>query len=212
LKNKKNVKEIIYDVLENTLCDRKDSELDEREYYLYDRSDFSKRYFRDDKDYRYDDDIETISTLIKQISLFGEVIYEDDNGKIMNTNIDEKYLQEDLNKVDEMKLEMGDVGLIFLKFVFDNITNREKIKYLNDFRVMVFDMLNDKDENTEELSTQMGKLKTDLEDNISDDTNPKIVSGVVDNYIFTNTKMIDKYLQRIGFDKDSLLKFFQEII
>lgn len=212
MKNKRNVKEIIYDVLENTLCDRKDSELDEREYYLYDRSDFSKRYFRDDKDYRYDDDIETISTLIKQISLFGEVIYEDDNGKIMNTNIDEKYLQEDLNKVDEMKLEMGDVGLIFLKFVFDNITNREKIKYLNDFRVMVFDMLNDKDENTEELSTQMGKLKTDLEDNISDDTNPKIVSGVVDNYIFTNTKMIDKYLQRIGFDKDSLLKFFQEII
>ena len=209
---KRNVKEIIYDVLENTLCDRKDSELDEREYYFYDRSDFSKRYFRDDKDFRYDDDIETISTLIKQISLFGEVIYEDDNGKIMNTNIDEKYLQEDLNKVDEMKLEMGDVGLIFLKFVFDNITNREKIKYLNDFRVMVFDMLNDKDENTEELSTQMGKLKTDLEDNISDDTNPKIVSGVVDNYIFTNTKMIDKYLQRIGFDKDSLLKFFQEII
>ncbi len=152
MKNKRNVKEIIYDVLENTLCDRKDSELDEREYYLYDRSDFSKRYFRDDKDFRYDDDIETISTLIKQISLFGEVIYEDDNGKIMNTNIDEKYLQEDLNKVDEMKLEMGDVGLIFLKFVFDNITNREKIKYLNDFRVMVFDMLNDKDENTEELS------------------------------------------------------------
>jgi len=210
LKNKRNVKEIIYDVLENTICDRGDSELDEREYYLYDRSHFSKSIIRNDD--RYDDDIESISTYIKQMEIFGEIIYVDDEDKIMNTNIDEKYLQEDLSKVDEMKLEMGDVGLIFLKFVFDNITNREKIKYLNGFRVMVFDMLNGKGENTEELSTQMGKLKTDLEDNISDDKNPQIVSGVVDNYVFNNTKMIDKYLHRIGYDKKSLVKFFQQII
>jgi len=211
MKNR-SVKEILVDVVENT-TDRDDDSLEkEEDYYFYDRSIFEKRYFTYyDKD-RYDDDIETISTLIKQISLFGEVIYEDDEGRIMNSDIDKKYLQEDYSEVDEMKSEMGDVGLIFLKYVFDNITNKEKIKYLDDFRVMVFDILKGKSENTEELSTQMGKLKTDMEDNISDDTNPKIVSGVVDNYIFTNTKMIDKYLLRIGFDKDSLSKFFQEII
>ena len=211
MKNR-SVKKILVDVVENTTNRDDDSLENEEDFYFYDRSIFEKTYFTYyDKD-RYDDDIETISTLIKQISLFGEVIYEDDNGKIMNTDIDKKYLQEDLSKVDEMKSEMGDFGLIFLKYVFDNITNKEKIKYLNEFRVMVFDMLKGKGENTEELSTQMGKLKTDMEDNISDDTNPKIVSGVVDNYVFKNTKLIDKYLQRIGFDKDSLLKFFQEII
>jgi len=211
MKNR-SVKKILVDVVENTTNRDDDSLENEEDFYFYDRSIFEKTYFTYyDKD-RYDDDIETISTLIKQISLFGEVIYEDDNGKIMNTDIDKKYLQEDLSKVDEMKSEMGDFGLIFLKYVFDNITNKEKIKYLNEFRVMVFDMLNGKGENTEELSRQMGKLKTDMEDNISDDTNPKIVSGVVDNYVFKNTKLIDKYLQRIGFDKDSLLKFFQEII
>jgi hypothetical protein len=211
MKNR-SVKKILVDVVENTTNRDDDSLENEEDFYFYDRSIFEKTYFTYyDKD-RYDDDIETISTLIKQISLFGEVIYEDDNGKIMNTDIDKKYLQEDLSKVDEMKSEMGDFGLIFLKYVFDNTTNKEKIKYLNEFRVMVFDMLKGKGENTEELSTQMGKLKTDMEDNISDDTNPKIVSGVVDNYVFKNTKLIDKYLQRIGFDKDSLLKFFQEII
>jgi len=208
LKNKRDIKTILFDVFEN-MVDRGDEKLDnEFDYYFYDRGDFQKKYFTEYERDRYDGDIETISILIKQIQLFGEVIYEDD-GMIMNRNIDKRFLEEDLSKVDELRTEMGEIGVIFLKYVFDNIEDRKKIEYLDDFRGMVMELLKGKGENTEELSTQVRKVKTDMERNIGDDV--KSQSDVVDDYVFQNTTLIDKYIERIGFDRQSLEDFFREI-
>jgi len=97
LKNKRDIKTILFDVFEN-MVNRGDEKLDnEFDYYFYDRGDFQKKYFTEYERDRYDGDIETISILIKQIQLFGEVIYEDD-GMIMNRNIDKRFLKEDLSK------------------------------------------------------------------------------------------------------------------
>jgi len=73
-------------------------------------------------------------------------------------------------------------------------------------------LLEGRGENTEELSTQMETLKTDLEKNIGGGVSPSLVGGEIDNYVFDNTKLIDKYLQKIGFDRNSLDQFFDEVI
>jgi hypothetical protein len=194
------------------MVDRGDEKLEnEFDYYFYDRGDFQKKYFTEYEKDRYDGDIESISILIKQLELFGEVIYEDDDGTIMNRNIDEKFLKEDLSKVDELRSEMGEIGVIFLKYVFDSLDDQKKIEYLEDFRGVILDLLKGRGENTEELSSQVRKMEIDMERNIGDDVRPEIVSDVVDDYVFKNTTMIDKYLERIGFDRVSLEDFFREI-
>ena len=210
MKNKRDIKTILFDVFEN-MVNRGDEKLDnEFDYYFYDRGDFQKKYFTEYERDRYDGDIETISILIKQIQLFGEVIYEDD-GTIMNRNIDEKFLKEDLSKVDELRSEMGEIGVIFLKYVFDSLDDQKKIEYLEDFRGVILDLLKGRGENTEELSSQVRKMEIDMERNIGNDVKPEIVSDVVDDYVFKNTTLIDKYLERIGFDRVSLEDFFREI-
>jgi hypothetical protein len=194
------------------MVDRGDEKLDnEFDYYFYDRGDFQKKYFTEYEKDRYDGDIESISILIKQLELFGEVIYEDDDGTIMNRNIDEKFLKEDLSKVDELRSEMGEIGVIFLKYVFDSLDDQKKIEYLEDFRGVILDLLKGRGENTEELSSQVRKMEIDMERNIGNDVKPEIVSDVVDDYVFKNTTLIDKYLERIGFDRVSLEDFFREI-
>ena len=211
MKNKRDIKTILFDVFEN-MVNRGDEKLDnEFDYYFYDRGDFQKKYFTEYERDRYDGDIETISILIKQLELFGEVIYEDDDGTIMNRNIDEKFLKEDLSKVDELRSEMGEIGVIFLKYVFDSLDDQKKIEYLEDFRGVILDLLKGKGENTEELSSQVRKMEIDMERNIGNDVKPEIVSDVVDDYVFKNTTLIDKYLERIGFDRVSLEDFFREI-
>ena len=202
---------ILIDLVEN-LTDRKDDELDsERSYYFYDRQKFRSRYYHP-KDSQYENSIEDLSTLVKQIELFGETILEDEWGDILNTDIDKSFLTEDLGKVDELRMWMGEVGIIFMRFVYDNLCQKEKINYLTEFRKLVMDLLNNRGENTEELSTQMDTLKTDLEKNIEGGISPNLVDGEIDNYIFDNTKLIDKYLQKIGFDKNSLDQFFGEVM
>jgi hypothetical protein len=194
------------------MVDRGDEKLEnEFDYYFYDRGDFQKKYFTEYEKDRYDGDIESISILIKQLELFGEVIYEDDDGTIMNRNIDEKFLKEDLSKVDELRSEMGEIGVIFLKYVFDSLDDQKKIEYLEDFRGVILDLLKGRGENTEELSSQVRKMEIDMERNIGNDVKPEIVSDVVDDYVFKNTTLIDKYLERIGFDRVSLEDFFREI-
>ena len=211
MKNKRDIKTILFDVFEN-MVDRGDEKLEnEFDYYFYDRGDFQKKYFTEYEKDRYDGDIESISILIKQLELFGEVIYEDDDGTIMNRNIDEKFLKEDLSKVDELRSEMGEIGVIFLKYVFDSLDDQKKIEYLEDFRGVILDLLKGRGENTEELSSQVRKMEIDMERNIGDDVRPEIVSDVVDDYVFKNTTLIDKYLERIGFDRVSLEDFFREI-
>ena len=208
---KDRIVKILISLLEN-LTDREDDKLeDEEDYYLYDRGQFRSRYFTP-KDNGYDNSIEDLSVLMKQIQLFGEVIYEDDYGDLLNTNIDKKFLTEDLGKVDELKMWMGEVGIIFMKFVYDNLGQKEKISYLTEFRKLIMDILKSKGENTEELSNQMKTLKTDLEKNIEGGVSQNLVDGEIDTYVFDNTKLIDKYLQKIGFDRNSLDQFFDEVI
>ena len=202
---------ILIDLVEN-LTDRKDDELDsERSYYFYDRQKFRSRYYHP-KDSQYENSIEDLSTLVKQIELFGETILEDEWGDILNTDIDKSFLTEDLGKVDELRMWMGEVGIIFMRFVYDNLGQKEKINYLTEFRKLVMDLLNNRGETTEALSTQMDTLKTDLEKNIEGGISPNLVDGEIDNYVFDNTKLIDKYLQKIGFDKNSLDQFFGEVM
>jgi len=208
---KDDIVKILISLLEN-LTDREDNKLeDEEDYYFYDRGKFRSRYFTP-KDNQYDNSIEDLSSLVKQIELFGETILEDDYGELLNTNIDKRFLTEDLGRVDELKMWMGEIGIIFMKFVYDNLGHQEKINYLTEFRKMIMDLLEGRGENTEELSTQMETLKTDLEKNIGGGVSPSLVGGEIDNYVFDNTKLIDKYLQKIGFDRNSLDQFFDEVI
>ena len=194
------------------MTDRQDNKLeDEEDYYFYDRGKFRSKYFTP-QDNGYDGSIEDLSVLMKQIQLFGEVIYEDDYGDLLNTNIDKRFLTEDLGRVDELKMWMGEIGIIFMKYVYDNLGQKEKVKYLTEFRKMVMELLEQRGENTEELNTQMETLKTDLEKNIENGVNHNVISGEVDDYVFNNTKLIDKHLQKIGFDKNSLDQFFRDVI
>jgi hypothetical protein len=202
---------ILISLLEN-LTDREDDKLeDEEDYYLYDRGKFRTRYFTPN-DNQYDNSIEDLSTLVKQIELFGETILEDDYGNMLNTDLDKNVITEDLGKVDELRMWMGEVGIIFMKFVYDNLGQKEKINYLTEFRKLIMELLNGRGENTEELSNQMKTLKTDLEKNIEGGVSPNLVDDEIDNYVFDNTKLIDKYLQKIGFDRNSLDQFFGEVI
>ena len=208
---KDKIVKILISLLEN-LTDREDDKLeDEEEYYLYDREKFRTRYFTPQEN-QYDNSIEDLSTIVKQIELFGETILEDDYGNMLNTDLDKNVISEDLGKVDELRMWMGEVGIIFMKFVYDNLGQKEKLNYLTEFRKLIMDLLEGKGENTEELSNQMKTLKTDLEKNIDGSVSPNLVGDEIDNYVFDNTKLIDKYLQKIGFDRNSLDQFFGEVI
>jgi len=203
------VRKIINDISEN-MVDRQDDKLEnERTYYYYDRGNFQKKYFKYGD--RYDEDIETISTLIKQINLFGEIIYDDGEG-VMNSDIDTKFMSENLSKVDELRSVCGEIGIIFMKYVYDTLDKSKKVKYLEEFRRLVFDLMRGRDENTEELSTQMKTLKSNMKNQIEGGISDVVIDGLVDEYVFNSTKLLDRHLQKIGFDKNSLDKFFQEVI
>ena len=51
-------------------------------------------------------------------------------------------------------------------------------------------------------------MKNNIEGGVSDE----VIDRMVDEYVFDGTKLIDKHLQKIGFDKNSLDKFFKEVI
>ncbi len=64
-----------------------------KKYYVYDRRDWLKKdYNKNDKDIE-DTDFESLRTDMIQMVLFGQQIFEDDNGKVM----DRKKINRELN-------------------------------------------------------------------------------------------------------------------
>ena len=86
------------DSFDNLLSDIKDNlefefELDDRDYFLYDRGRFMSNEIQRDgekdstpKDI-YETDIHSLSTQIFQIFTFGRIIYENTKGKIINWSL-----------------------------------------------------------------------------------------------------------------------------
>jgi len=82
----KKIKNIIKDVVENLHYHEKNMKMVGKDYYSYSRDDFIKRWKKDydtplNEEEIYDEDIESISTHIIQMKLFGHIIYIDNDGK-----------------------------------------------------------------------------------------------------------------------------------
>ena len=80
------IKDIIKDVVKNLHYHKKNMKMVGKDYYSYDRGEFIKRWKKDydtplNEKEIYDEDIESISTHIIQMKLFGHIIYTDDDGK-----------------------------------------------------------------------------------------------------------------------------------
>ncbi len=90
------IKDIIKDVLENLRYHEKNMKMVGKNYYYYPRGKFISRWENpppsslDEKEI-YNEDIESISTHIIQMKLFGHILYTDDKGKdIRNQKIIEE--------------------------------------------------------------------------------------------------------------------------
>jgi len=90
------IKDIIKDVVENLHYHEKNMKSVGKDYYSYSRDNFIKRWKKDydtplNEKEIYDEDIESISTHIIQMKLFGHIIYVDNDGKdIRNQNVIEE--------------------------------------------------------------------------------------------------------------------------
>lgn len=93
MKKKKQIKEILKDLVDSLKFHQQNMKDVSDDYYNYDRGLFMKMYYDMDKEKNiYHIDIETLSTLIIQIHQMGHIIHTNDEGKDIRTNkvIEEK--------------------------------------------------------------------------------------------------------------------------
>ena len=210
--------------LEDIFSDIKDDvennqyDLDDVEYYLYDRNEWIKKLIqRDGLDQQdYDTDIHTIGELIYQLWRLKKIIYEDENGKVFNWS---KKLQKNLSHKGERVLkenvdtqfdeELGLIGTIFLKYSYDTLPIDKRLENLKQFRMMVRDSLMDKGIDTMDYpSIKQDKLKRELDD--IDTTDMKI--DRLDKFVDETNFDIENYLNKIGFTKFQMVDFFKDLL
>ena len=208
---------------DNLLSDIKDNlefefELDDRDYFLYDRGRFMSNEIQRDgekdstpKDI-YETDIHSLSTQIFQIFTFGRIIYENTKGKIINwseklqrsiTSHQERVLKEHFDE------ELGMIGTIFLKYSYDTLPIKQRMENLKNFRLLVREHLIGNGYDVSDYpQIKQDKLKSDLEDDGDKDRRIDTLNQFVDNTNFD----IENYLKKIGFSQLQMLDFFKEIL
>ena len=213
--NNPTINTIINDVQKE--MDDKFWELDDKEYYLEDRGRWMSNLIQRDglEEQTYDSDIHSICWSIFPRYYFGNIIYEDDNGKIINykkkSNVSndkkDRVLKEDGDtQFDE---ELGMIGTIFLKYSYDTLPTNKRIENLKNFRMLVRDNLMNKGMETMDFPTiKQSKLKQDLED--SETSEMKI--DTLDKFVDETNFDIENYLNKIGFSKLQMVDFFKDLL
>jgi hypothetical protein len=213
--NNPTINTIINDVQKE--MDDKFWELDDKEYYLEDRGRWMSNLIQRDglEEQTYDSDIHSICWSIFQRYYLGNIIYEDDNGNIINyknkSNVSndkkDRVLKEDGDtQFDE---ELGMIGTIFLKYSYDTLPINKRLENLKNFRLLVRDNLKDKGMETMDFPTiKQYKLKRDLEDSETSEMTIDTLDKFVDETNFD----IENYLNKIGFTKLQMVDFFKDLL
>lgn len=211
--------------LDDILSDIKDDldnnkyDLDDVEYYLYDRNDWVKKLIQRDglQEQDYDTDIHTIGELVYQLWRFKKIIYENSNGKVFNwskklqkkpsSHKGDRVLKENVDtQFDE---ELGLIGTIFLKYSYDTLPINKRLENLKNFRMLVRDNLMDKGIDTLDYpSIKQYQLKKDLDDC---DTSEMTIDRL-DKFVDETNFDIENYLNKIGFTKLQMVDFFKDLL
>jgi hypothetical protein len=208
---------------DNLLSDIKDNleiefELDDRDYFLYDRGRFMSNEIQRDSEKNstpkdiYETDIHSISTQIFQIFTFGRIIYENTKGKIINWSEKlQKTIPSRQDRVlkEHLDEELGMIGTIFLKYSYDTLPIKHRMENLHNFRKLVrehlvsngFDVL-------DYPQLKQDKLVIDLDNDGDKDRRIDTLNQYVDNSNYD----IENYLKKIGFSQLQMLDFFKEIL
>ena len=208
---------------DNVLSDIKDNleiefELDDRDYFLYDRGRFMSNEIQRDSEKNstpkdiYETDIHSLSTQIFQIFTFGRIIYENTKGKIINWSEKlQKTIPSRQDRVlkEHLDEELGMIGTIFLKYSYDTLPIKQRMENLHNFRKLVREhLIGNGYDVLDYPQLKQDKLKSDLDNDGDKDRRIDTLNQYVDNSNYD----IENYLKKIGFSQLQMLEFFKEIL
>ena len=208
---------------DNVLSDIKDNlefefELDDRDYFLYDRGRFMSNEIQRDSEKNstpkdiYETDIHSLSTQIFQIFTFGRIIYENTKGKVINWSEKlQKTIPSRQDRVlkEHLDEELGMIGTIFLKYSYDTLPIKQRMENLHNFRKLVREHLVSNGYDVLDYpQLKQDKLKSDLDNDGDKDRRIDTLNQYVDNSNYD----IENYLKKIGFSQLQMLEFFKEIL
>ena len=211
------------DSFDNLLSDIKDNlefefELDDRDYFLYDRGRFMSNEIQRDSEKNstpkdiYETDIHSLSTQIFQIFTFGRIIYENTKGKVINWSEKlQKTIPSRQDRVlkEHLDEELGMIGTIFLKYSYDTLPIKHRMENLHNFRKLVREHLVSNGYDVLDYpQLKQDKLKSDLDNDGDKDRRIDTLNQYVDNSNYD----IENYLKKIGFSQLQMLEFFKEIL
>ena len=211
------------DSFDNLLSDIKDNlefefELDDRDYFLYDRGRFMSNEIQRDSEKNstpkdiYETDIHSLSTQIFQIFTFGRIIYENTKGKIINWSEKlQKTIPSRQDRVlkEHLDEELGMIGTIFLKYSYDTLPIKQRMENLHNFRKLVREhLIGNGYDVLDYPQLKQDKLKSDLDNDGDKDRRIDTLNQYVDNSNYD----IENYLKKIGFSQLQMLEFFKEIL
>ena len=211
------------DSFDNLLSDIKDNleiefELDDRDYFLYDRGRFMSNEIQRDSEKNstpkdiYETDIHSLSTQIFQIFTFGRIIYENTKGKIINWSEKlQKTIPSRQDRVlkEHLDEELGMIGTIFLKYSYDTLPIKHRMENLHNFRKLVREHLVSNGYDVLDYpQLKQDKLVIDLDNEGDKDRRIDTLNQYVDNSNYD----IENYLKKIGFSQLQMLDFFKEIL
>lgn len=211
------------DSFDNLLSDIKDNlefefELDDRDYFLYDRGRFMSNEIQRDSEKNstpkdiYETDIHSLSTQIFQIFTFGRIIYENTKGKIINWSEKlQKTIPSRQDRVlkEHLDEELGMIGTIFLKYSYDTLPIKHRMENLHNFRKLVREHLVSNGYDVLDYpQLKQDKLVIDLDNDGDKDRRIDTLNQYVDNSNYD----IENYLKKIGFSQLQMLEFFKEIL
>ncbi len=208
---------------DNVLSDIKDNleiefELDDRDYFLYDRGRFMSNEIQRDSEKNstpkdiYETDIHSLSTQIFQIFTFGRIIYENTKGKVINWSEKlQKTIPSRQDRVlkEHLDEELGMIGTIFLKYSYDTLPIKQRMENLHNFRKLVREhLIGNGYDVLDYPQLKQDKLKSDLDNDGDKDRRIDTLNQYVDNSNYD----IENYLKKIGFSQLQMLDFFKEIL
>jgi hypothetical protein len=208
---------------DNVLSDIKDNleiefELDDRDYFLYDRGRFMSNEIQRDSEKNstpkdiYETDIHSLSTQIFQIFTFGRIIYENTKGKVINWSEKlQKTIPSRQDRVlkEHLDEELGMIGTIFLKYSYDTLPIKQRMENLHNFRKLVREhLIGNGYDVLDYPQLNQGKLVRDLDNDGDKDRRIDTLNQYVDNSNYD----IENYLKKIGFSQLQMLEFFKEIL
>lgn len=194
---KREVKDIIKDVVENIKGYETTIKNVGSDYYKYDRSKWIQKFFVDGEIMRevddeiYETDIETISILILQQYLFQQQIFEDEyNGEVID-----RFERRSKMKITENDMMIDDKKIVesFVWYCFGKLSDEEIHSFIQSF----------KDEVVEHFKeTQLQKNDVESEDEDMNRHNiQKIEKETESQKVKVNTTLT-QFTDRMGFSKN----------